>query len=846
MNGDCDVCDNGLDPPRPYHGLDCPKRNLKRKPRVTKTKKVVAPVIDDWRVSQLRDYQLNAAEWLAELPHGTRGKLLADGLGVGKSRSALAAMRLRYERGLMTNPCGIVFTTANSAHDWRREAAKFWPELKTHLIGSESSYQRKNESDEDFAQRRNGEWQAMLTGDEPALIISSYEGGERIDEFATAAEVLFDNIIIDECFTGETMVWTEHGEMRIDSIAPGDYVWAFNGQQLVLREVTACQTRLATTLEVVFPTHRVKSTPNHPYLTMKGWKRAEDLEAGDEVVCVVSGEAGEGEGPSLLREELQRLVEDGKAGSEGAVHPGTGVAHQQGASRAGENAQGQGDGAGLSQADAAAQSDAAGEGPHEGVAGAQGVGASPGAGREREAVAGAASPAGGGAGLAHGGGGAHGEEARPAFRAEAGHRARADEGGRRSGWPLASIAEGTGGGPAEGRLPPGFGVVRVQGVERGRAGEYAFTRLVHNLEVAEAHTYVLSGGLIVHNCHRIKGEKTTRAKLMRTFVARSTASAFLTGTPVENRPEDLFNIMDLCKRGVFGTYWRFAERFFQLHVGSRGFGHEVGDVLDKQMLKDAIAPFVMGRSAAEVMGKMPVRQRLLKLIDAPGAERISPAKLHLFKESTGIEAACRGAVKYKLAAAVELVQDIDQPVVLYTYRREDANQLSKLLSKAKVPNLVATGDSTTKARDAIIERWKNGEATALICTMDAVRESATLVRASVMVFVDLTWLPGTILQCEGRIDPARQPVNERRPVTYYYLVTRGGPDEVVAESLVHKIEQASGIGVKNQLADSFGEFLAPLDKRVKAEEISGVEMMADLTARLTARANRFADLGMLD
>jgi SNF2 family DNA or RNA helicase len=308
----------------------------------------------------------------------------------------------------------------------------------------------------------------------------------------------------------------------------------------------------------------------------------------------------------------------------------------------------------------------------------------------------------------------------------------------------------------------------------------------------------------------------------------------------------LFNLIDLCHRGAFGSYWKFAEKFFQLHQGSRGFGQEVGDLLDKGVLDEAIKYLVMGRTASEVMGQMPARQRVLKLIEAPGAERISPAKLHLFKESTGIEAACRNAVRYKLAAAVQLVLDIDKPVVLYTYRREDADKLSKLLTKAKVPNLVATGDSTTAKRDDIIQRWKMGEATALVCTMDAVRESATLVRADVMIFVDLSWLPGTMLQCEGRIDPARQPENERRPVTYYYLVTKDGPDEVVAESLVHKIEQASGIGSKNHIADSFGEFLTPLDKRSKAEEISPAAMMNDLTARLVARANRLADLGMME
>lgn len=498
-----------------------------------------------WKEKNLRSYQLDGAEWLVDLPYGARGRLLADGLGLGKTRTALAAQRLRYENNLMDNPCGIVFTTSISTHDWRREAERFWPELKVHLMGTETGYRRKGESKEDFDVRRNKEWQALLSHPSgPALIVSSYESAERIDEYATSNDVLFDSITIDEA-------------------------------------------------------------------------------------------------------------------------------------------------------------------------------------------------------------------------------------------------------------------------------------------------------------HNLKKASTTRSKVLRTFVARSRQTTLLTGTPVHNKPHELHNLLDLCHRNAFGSFWKFAERFFNVHVGDRGFGSVVGDILDKEALQDAIVPYVKGRTSAEVMGQMPARQRVLKLVDAPGAERISPAKLHLFKEGTGIEAACRAAVKYKMDAAVQLVLDIDKPVVLYTYRREDADKLCKLLVKAGVTAALATGDSTSSARDKTIEGWKAGNQLALVCTLDAVRESATLTRSDTMVFVDLTWLPGTILQCEGRIDPARQPEGERRPVTYYYLVTKDGPDEVVAETLVHKIEQASGIGVHNRESDALGSFLSPLDKREKPRDIPEAELMADLTARLTARANRLADLGML-
>jgi hypothetical protein len=184
----------------------------------------------------------------------------------------------------------------------------------------------------------------------------------------------------------------------------------------------------------------------------------------------------------------------------------------------------------------------------------------------------------------------------------------------------------------------------------------------------------------------------------------------------------------------------------------------------------------------------------------------------------------------KLDRAVELAQTLAEPVVLYTFERAHAAALGRKLSAAKVPALCCTGAVTTVARDKRIQRWMAGDATALVCTMDAVRESATLTRAAAMIFVDLDWLPGKMLQCEGRIDPSRQPEADRRPARYYYLVTDGGPDEIVAERVITKIEQAQRIVGGADMSLGLRDCLAPVKASAVAED----------------PAAALADIGLLD
>lgn len=497
----------------------------------------------DWK-SKLRPYQLEAAEWLTELPFGVRARILADGLGTGKSFSGLASQRRRYEKGKMDNPCGLVFAPGVALHDWRRTTEALWPEAFVHVFGTEPTYQRRGESDEAFDERRNGPWRQALLGKKgPAVLIADYALAEKLDDFLTQNNVLIDSLIIDEA-------------------------------------------------------------------------------------------------------------------------------------------------------------------------------------------------------------------------------------------------------------------------------------------------------------HALKRASTKRSKVIRGLVARCRQTTLLTGTPVHNRPYDLYNLLTMCRPNYWGSLYTWAGRYFNLRQGNNGIGTVIDELLDKQRLIEDTRDYIMGRSAVELMGQLPQEQRVLKLVDVPGAARISPAKVARLKEGSDLDKALRSAVRHKLDAAVELALDVDRPVVLYTYRREDAQTLAKKLTSVGITSTLATGDLSVTARDRAIERWKLGESTALVCTMDAVRESATLTRADVTIFVDLSWLPGTILQCEGRTAPSRQPVGSRRPVTYYYLVTRNGPDEVVAEAIVEKLSAAADIGAPNPKADALAETLKPLDRRVKSTE-DAKAMLVDLVARLETRANRLVELGML-
>ena len=350
----------------------------------------------------------------------------------------------------------------------------------------------------------------------------------------------------------------------------------------------------------------------------------------------------------------------------------------------------------------------------------------------------------------------------------------------------------------------------------------------------------LLGTFIADEAHRAKRESTLRAQVTRSLLARAERSSLSTGTPIHNRPIDLHQLLDMCQLGKFGSKWTLARKYFQIHAAKGGHGYTIGKLLDKEGLRRDTSHLIFTVDERTAYGELPARIHKLVPIE-PDTKRAVRAvqALDLTDRKRG-NALLRTLGKQKIPHVVELALELDEPLVIFVYQPETAAEISNRLLREGATCIVASGRSTADRRDKYIEQWKNGEARILICTMDAVNESATLTRASAMIFGDLDWLPGKMLQCAGRIDPARQPENERRMVRYYWVVLDGGLDEIVAERCLEKIDDAQGVlGTRDERLAQLRSTLAPVAERIEESEEA---VFADIVARINARAERLEGL----
>ena len=109
------------------------------------------------------------------------------------------------------------------------------------------------------------------------------------------------------CFTGETLVATENGQIRIDEIEVGDKVWAydiFTGETALKEVLTVYVNDVDEILHLHTSCGDIDTTTNHPFFVIdRGWVAAGDLVEDDEIYLL------DGSTAVITGSELEQLSE---------------------------------------------------------------------------------------------------------------------------------------------------------------------------------------------------------------------------------------------------------------------------------------------------------------------------------------------------------------------------------------------------------------------------------------------------------------------------------------------------------------------------------------------------------
>lgn len=751
----------------------------------------------------LEPVQVEGRNFLASFaPYSGGDHLLADVPGLGKTAQAITAADLVGAIDV------LVIVPAIARVNWSREWA-LWSQGREVTIVQKMA---------DCPLRPSG----VLIVSASALSINTNHG-KRLRRILNGK--VWDVLIVDECFVAGTQIATPMGPRSIEDLEPGDPVLNATGVGVVRARSSKPTDSLITVYFALG--EKVTCTPDHPFLTGSGWKRAVELAEGDEVVThdesvrILRGKhQPQSEKSSFLQSVLFSEMEIA-GGEAGTVDPGASGQNCGGITSRAQAKPAMGRGP-ETEADRKQPDVRRGHSTEDGFDTAIGGPQAQYKGRQRsgahcttgDIVRGADRPRAGDR-IGRENGGLRGRQGPQPLQDRRGdpHAPSSDRGGRRQSRPYIS----PGPGPEERKGAGGVRVARIEVHEPGGGGGPTACE-VYNLEVSGHPSYALANGAIVHNCHYFKDIQSRRTRALygnqaigrKCIVGKAIRRWMMTGTPLPNHAGEVWAMFKAIwphlivgGHGDTMSYDDFILFYCQVKRGDMGELIPIGikrpaefrALLDKVMLRRTVIeglppllwdsePYPIPCSTAELarLERHPEFADLANVFQAiehtaQGLEGIEDDYLHLatLRRLTG-NLKARAAAEF-----IEYVLQHDTKALILAVHREVIEALEQSLAKFN-PVSIHGGKTNRQQTDAIDRFREDPECRVAIGQIETVKTAVNMQAATEVVFVEQQFTPSDNSQAVARAHRRGQ----QHPVHVTVLAVAGSFDEVIQRILTRK------------------------------------------------------------
>lgn len=341
-----------------------------------------------------------------------------------------------------------------------------------------------------------------------------------------------------------------------------------------------------------------------------------------------------------------------------------------------------------------------------------------------------------------------------------------------------------------------------------------YEQVVRDIELIN--TVLKPDCVILDEAQRVKNWNTKTAQSVKKI--RSRYAFVLTGTPLENRIDDIYSLMSMLDPQVLGPLFRFNRDFYVLDENGRPVGYK-----NLQLLRERIQPFLLRRRKVDVEKELPDRtdrtvfvamdpeqrarytvheERVARLLAQSRTRTLSKAEADRLQRELSmmrmlcdtpyiLDETCR--ICPKLNEIQDLLESaLSTPGVKVLVFSEWERMLQLVRTRCTqmgVETAWHTGSVPQKNRRREIQRFKNEADCRVFLSTDIGGQGLNLQQASVVINCDLPWNPARL---EQRISRAWRK-HQMRSVTVVNLVTGDSIEARMIETLARKRLLTDGV-----------------------------------------------------
>lgn len=352
--------------------------------------------------------------------------------------------------------------------------------------------------------------------------------------------------------------------------------------------------------------------------------------------------------------------------------------------------------------------------------------------------------------------------------------------------------------------------------------------VVCNYDVLSRHEHKIKSILwdlvIIDEAHYIKNPKSLRTRIIlgqpgKSEPIRADRKILLTGTPISNRPIELWPLLHYLDPARWKNFYRFGSRYCGMKKGRFGLEFKGADNLAE--LQETLRSTVMiRRLKRDVLPELPPKRRQLLVIERDDLAALMADECVIWDRSRAAVLMARCAMsgvpagdkhyrqaveklrkaeslamtemsrvrleiaKAKIPDVIECVRDglTSGSIVCFAHHREVAAAIHAAFAAQSV---IVTGEQAVIERQGAVERFQSDEKIVLfVGTIGAAGVGYTLTKATHVIFAELDWTPANLTQAEDRCHR----IGQRESLLVQHLVVNGSLDQRMAEMIIRKQE----------------------------------------------------------
>jgi SWI/SNF-related matrix-associated actin-dependent regulator of chromatin subfamily A-like protein 1 len=407
-------------------------------------------------------------------------------------------------------------------------------------------------------------------------------------------------------------------------------------------------------------------------------------------------------------------------------------------------------------------------------------------------------------------------------------------------------------------------------VERGAQTPGRHEWVIVNYDILSKHMDTLGSvpwaGLVFDEAHYLKNHTSARSRLARQLAssARQTTAPIvylLTGTPLTNRPRDLFVLLQLVGHSLGRSFLSFAKRYCAAERNA--YGWDTRGASNIEELTVQLHGVMLRRSKDQVLA-LPPKLRTWLSVQVPKGTGVSDMRkvvdllvgeADLGPGSTIDNRRLRGRLLHAVTRARQKLAEVKvkgtidfvtgaieqgEKVIVFSCFEEPMQKLAEAFGPSAV---LLTGKTPAEKRQALVDRFQNDDRIRVfLANIIAGGIGTNLTAATQVVFNDLDWVPANHWQAEDRA----YRIGQTRTVNVTYMVAAETIDDFVQGVLEKKAALVSAVVDGTALApDLSGDVLDELQRALRALSSGMADSPhdEDLIERLLRQARLDIDAG---